>query len=251
MSEVDYEQEARSQGWKPLEEWDGDPAQHKSAEQFVKDGEQIHGILKSRLEKQSQEMEELRKRVDLALEANKTLNEMSRKEREREKKERDKLLSDLEEARARAVNEGDGSEFNRLDKQIQEVRSQDAVPTQVEPELDDNAKAFLENNKWYETNEVLGAYADGIADRLRAQGYSGKAYYDELVNRVKAAFPNEFENPGRKKPNTVEDGGQQEVSSGRKSFDDLPADAKAAYADMAKQIPGFTKKDYLAHYDWE
>src|SRR4051812_47360868 len=44
----DYEAEAKVQGWRPLAEFTGDPAKHKSAEQFVKDGEEQAGLATAR-----------------------------------------------------------------------------------------------------------------------------------------------------------------------------------------------------------
>jgi hypothetical protein len=109
----------------------------------------------------------------------------------------------------------------------------------------------VNDNRWYIENPKLAAYADGLADRIRAEGYDGQAYFSELTKRVKADFPNEFENPARHKANGVEAGGQKgSTDSKAHTYENLPADAKAACNDFVAQ--GFTtKEDYLKNYEWD
>jgi hypothetical protein len=109
----------------------------------------------------------------------------------------------------------------------------------------------LSENQWYGQDPTLSTFADGAADRLRAQGYGGKAYYDELTRMVKEAFPHKFENPNRGKDTSVNDGdaGEAAPSKGR-SYKNLPADAKAACDEFVEA--GFmTREEYLKTYDWE
>lgn len=235
----DYEAEARAQGWAPEEEWRGKPEDFKTAEQFVKAGENIPAILKSKVDR-------LETRVEELLDSNKKLNELSQRQVQKERKEKEKLISELEEARKQAITEGDGEAFDRADKQINDLRN-DYPQT---PEIDPLAKKWLENNAWYETNAKLGAYADGMADRLVAQGYTGQAYFDELTSRVQDAFPEEFGNKNRSKPNTVEDAIPSSPSS-KQTFDNLPDDAKASYERFKRDIPGFTKEQFVEQYEWE
>ncbi len=113
------------------------------------------------------------------------------------------------------------------------------------------AEAWLSDNSWYKTDPVLATFADGLVDRVIQEGYRDKAYYGEITKRVKEAFPERFENPKRKQPNSVEDGGEQVVVSKDRTFDKLPKEAKSAYAMFKRDIPGFTKEQFVANYDWE
>lgn len=236
--ERDFESEARNEGWVPQEEWRGPDEKWKPAEQFVKDGENITPILRKKVER-------LEERVDSLLSTNKQLNEWSQKAQAKEKRENEKLLKELEQVRKQAVTEGDGDAFARADEQINELKS---APQQLDPV----AEQWLAANSWYNTNDNLASFADGISDRLRAQGYTGKAYFDELTKRVRETFPDQFGNPQRQKPNSVESGGEREVSDSKaKTFENLPRDAKDMYKRFAKDIPGFTKEQYLENYDWE
>jgi TolA-binding protein len=238
---VNYEAEAAKEGWAPLEQWKGDPEKWKSAEQFVEDGKNISGILKHRVEK-------LDERVNQLLESNQKLNELSQKQLKKEQEEKQKVISELEEMRKRAVTEGDGDAFAQADKQIQELRTPEKPQT---PQLDPLAEQWLSDNSWYKTDDTLAAFADGIADRIAGSGFRGQAYYNELTKRVKDTFPDKFKNPNRDKPNGVETAGEQVVASKDRTFEKLPKDAKDAYAQFKRDIPGFSKEQYLASYDWE
>lgn len=243
VAERNYEEEARKQGWKPEDEWQGDPPHggFKSAEQFVKDGEEIPGILKSRIER-------LEDRIEQLTDSNRQLNEFSKRSLEKEKKEKQKIIKELEEIRKKAIDEGDGAAFTDADARIQELR-------QDEPQqqgLDPAAQEWLQHNPWYQTNDKLAAFADGIAERLVAQGFTGKAYWSELTKRTMDTFPDEFENPNRRKPNGVEGDAKPSVrDSSAKTFDNLPPEAKAQYEVFKRDIPGFTKDQYVEQYDWD
>jgi hypothetical protein len=236
----DYEAEAKAQGWAPEEQWRGKPEDFKTAEEFVKAGESIPAILKSKVDK-------LESRVEQLLDSNKKLNEMSQRTLQKERKEKENLIAELEEARKQAITEGDGDAFDRADKQINDLKREDIPPEQ---KLDPMAKNWLDNNPWYESNGTLAAYADGLADRLVAQGYTGKAYFDELTKRVHDTFPDEFGNKNRDKPSLVESGTPSSPSS-KRTFDNLPSDAKEAFAQFAKDIPGLTKEQFVEQYDWD
>jgi hypothetical protein len=248
MEERDYETEARKDGWVPLDEWKGDPEQHKSAEQFVEDGEKITGILKSKLTRTEQKVEDLGKRVDELLATNKQFGEFTKKAQEREKKEKESLISELEGLRKKAVDEGDGEAFTNADRQLTELR---AEPEPQEP-ISPAGMQWLEDNDWYQKDDAMSAYADRISDRLREQGYvdQSEAFFNELTTRVKDRFSDEFENKNRSRPNGVESGHEAGTSKS-KTWDSLPAGAKREFESFARDIPGYTKQQYLADYEWE
>ena len=241
VDERNYEDEARKDGWVPLDEWKGDPEQHKSAEQFVRDGEKIAGILKGKLSK-------LESRVEELTESNRKFGEFTKKAQERDKQEREKLVKELEELRKQAVSDADGEAFAEADRRLTELkRVHDAPP------INEVGERWLSSNQWYVKDERLAAYADRMADRLREMGYDdqSEAYFNELTARVKDAFPDDFGNKNRSRPNGVEAGAGAETDSKARTFDALPAEAKAEYEQFKRDIPGFTKADYVSNYDWE
>jgi hypothetical protein len=241
MEERDYEAEARKDGWVPADEWQGDPEQHKTAEQFVRDGEKIAGILKSKVER-------LETRVNELLDSNEKFVDFTKKAQERDRKEKETLITELEDLRKKAVDEGDGEAFTHADRRLTELRAE------PEPgnEINEVGMRWLENNPWYAKDERMQAYADKISDRLRDQGYmdQSEAYFSELTTRVKEAYPDEFENKNRSRPNSVESGHEASNSQAR-TWANLPEDAKAAFKQFQRDMPGLTEEDFVSQYDWD
>ena len=118
-------------------------------------------------------------------------------------------------------------------------------------EWDNLCADWASNNQWYNESPKLNAYANGIAGRIQAEGYSGKAYFTELTRRVKEDMSSEFENENKSKPNAVEDGGERKGEDSKAhTFENLDADAKAACKKFVAE--GFmTKEDYLKGYEWD
>lgn len=242
--ERNYEEEARKQGWRPKEEFSGPEGKWTDAQTFVEKGEQILPILKARADRQDVEIQSLKR-------ANKEFGDYTQQMLQKERTKSVGLLQDLEVARAKAVTEGDGQEFTRLDREMTQVRhSMEAAPQQQT--IDPNGQAWLAENSWYETNPKLRRYADGLADELIAQGFNGQAYYKELTSRVQEDFAEEFRNPNQGGANSVEDVGTRTTPSDstKPSYDNLPDDAKAACDRFVAN--GLTsQEDYVKNYEWE
>lgn len=234
------EVEARADGWVPQDEWKGPEEKWRPAEEFVEVGKNINGILNKKVER-------LESRVNELLTSNREISEFAKKTQAKDRQESERLIGELEGLRQQAVTDGDGEAFQRAESQIHDLRSEPSAP-QENP----TTAQWLQGNQWYGADRKLSAYADGISDQLRSQGYNDQspAYFEELTRQVKETFPDDFGNPNRSRSNGVETGGQEVVVSDDKSFDNLPADAKAQYERFARDIEGFTKEQYVEQYDW-
>lgn len=243
---IDYEAEARSQGWRPQEEWKGDPEQWKDAQQFVEDGKNILPLVQSKNRKLQEQLDKVSERVDQLMASNKKLNEMSQKAIEREKAEKEQLREQLRAARKQAVAEGDGEAFDEAERKLEQLEEPPSQNTGGQ--LTAEQQEWLNHNSWYGKDDQLTAFADGMAERLNARGYYGTAYFDKLTEEVKNAFPQKFE---KKSAPTVEGEGKKEKASptGR-TYDDLPPEAKKACDEFVRDIPGYKKEMYLEQYDW-
>jgi hypothetical protein len=247
VEERNYEQEASQEGWRPQEEWGGDPDKWVDAKTFVERGENIAGILKSRLSK-------MENRLERAEEANRKFGEYHKQTIEKERKAAQEHIDYLESQLAQAIETGDGQTFNQINKEINELRNN--MPTDDEPfdasGFQHIASEWLANNSWYNTNPKLATYADGAAEKLRAQGFRGRAYFDELTSVVKSAFPDEFSNPNRSRESSVgSDASEEAPSDGKKhTYRNLPADAKKACDEFVGA--GFmTREEYVKQYEWD
>ena len=239
-AERDFETEARADGWVPKTEWKGPEEKWRPAEEFVSVGENINGILKNKVDR-------LETRINELTTSNREITEFAKQSQAKDRKESERLISELEGLRQQAVTDGDGAAFTKADTEIHNLRKE-PPPTQSNPE----AERWLGGNQWYANNPKLAAYADGISDRLRDQGYNdhGTAYFEELTRQVKETFPDDFGNSHRSQPTAVETGGEVAIDREAQTFDNLPADAKVQFARFERDIPGFTKEQYVEQYDW-
>ena len=242
MEERNYEELAKEQGWNP----DYDGPNKTDAKTFVERGEQIAGILKSRLDKTEQKLQQLE-------ESNRKFGEYHKKTIEAEKKRNQQTIAELESRLAQAITDGDGQEYTRTQRELDQLKA-----GQLDAPVDDMAawnamsERWIAENPWYTQSRKLARFADGISDEVRAQGFNGAAYFAELTRQVKAEFPEEFKNPNKSAASAVETAGEKggSTSSKKHTYNDLPADAKRACDDFVKG--GFmTKEDYLATYEWE
>lgn len=251
MSERDFESEAKAEGWVPKEAFKGDATKWVDAETFVKRGEEILPLVNAKNRKLTEAVEELRKTVDDLKLGNSQFREFHEKTVAKERQERDAAIAQLEQIRKKAVSDGDGEAFDRADRRIQELRAQ---PVRQPNELNDGQRAWLADNSWYQTDRTLKALADGLSDdlaRSRPDLVGKREFLDELTKLVKAEMPHKFENPNRQRTtveNTQPNGGG---GSKAKTYESLPADAKAACDRFVRTIPGYTKEKYVAEYAWD
>ena len=242
MEERNYEEEAKEQGWNP----DYDGPNKTDAKTFVEKGEKIAGIANKRVKT-------LEERLHRLEDANREFGEYHKKTLESEKKKAAKTIAELEGQIAQAITDGDGQEYTRLNREVQDLQSQQqSLSTGT---IDENAwnqmsQRWIAENPWYNTNSKLQIFADGLAERVAAT-YSGAAYFAELTRQVKEQFPEEFKNPNKSNATAVEDGGQKgSGSSKERTFENLPPDAKKAFEGFNRDF-GLKKEDYLANYEWD
>jgi len=242
--ERDYDAEASKEGWAPKDQWKGDPERWKTSQQFVEDGEKIVPILKSKVDRLDQ-------RVGQLLNSNRQLNESTQRSIEKERKENARLIAELGVVRKQAITDSDGDAFDNADRQIQTLRETQEQPVAQVTDWDQRSVQFVKDNPWYNTNSKLATFANGLQGPVEADGFSGQSFFDEVARRTKEAFPEDFGNKNRSNANSVESGGTVTPPSGGQTFNDLPPDAKAAFKDFERDIPGYTKEQYLTDYEWE
>ena len=244
MSEVNHEEKARSDGWRPKDEWHGDPEQWVDAETFVERGEQINGVLKQKVGRLEGKIAGLEK-------ANKEFGEYHRTSLENEKQRTKDAIRELEATRAQAVTDADGETFTRTDAEIRRLERETSTPDQ--PKTDPAGEAWVKENPWYLSNPDMAAYTDNICEDVVARGFTGEAYYEELTRRAQKEFPDQFQNTARNQPGSVETGGTRESvvsTSNKRDYENLPADARAA-CDRFIASGHTTKESYLATYEWD
>ncbi len=194
------EQKAMEQGWRPKEEFNGDPDAFIEAGEFVRRGE-----LFSKIEVQSRELKQVRQALD-------ALKDHHSKVKETEYK---RALASLEAARKQALVEGEHERFFALEEKIDEIKAEketfdqelQQVPTAETHDVHPAFAEWLNKNKWYETDEAMRAYADRLGTKY-AKTMSPPEALKQVAEDVKKKFAHEFTNPKASRAMAVEPSGR-------------------------------------------
>ena len=264
---VDYEKEARLQNWVPEEQFRGPKEDWIPAKEFVERGKQINPILRANnerlmreIEKQKQQMEELRATTE-------EFKEFQKKAYEKKAEALTSEIETLREEKRKAISAGDGNRAVDIDDQIDALKEEKAqakedakekqTPTpKAETQADPDLEKWVSDNNWYKLDTAMAEVANSEAQKINRlyPDLKGKAFLDELDSRLEETFnPEKLGRKTKQKPRSPVEGASSSApskNSGEKTFDDLPADAKAAYHRFAKLGIKVTKEGYVADYDW-
>lgn len=179
------EQEARSQGWKPKEEFitsGGEEHRWVEAGEFNRRKEFFDA-----LHKVNRENKALTERVSSLVEHNAKI----------EKVAYDRAINDLRAQRKEAAKSGDTETVVAISEELEKLTPPPAPVPVIDP-----LKEFANNNPWYLQDEDLQNYANGVGARIERANpnMSVNEVLEKVVERTKAAFPHKF---GKTQPNTV------------------------------------------------
>ena len=255
--------EAETQGWVPKERFRGNEADWVDADMFVKRGREILPILRKNNENLVRDLNHTKEQLKEFREAAEEFKKFQKDSYERKVQDYEARLTQLRESKAQAISDGDGQKANALDEQLdatkeeikeakQAVRDVDkpsATPTPqgIEPTL----QVWLDKNPWFGTDRRLTAVANGIGESLRLEfpTLKGEAFLDKLDEVLTEELPSRFKKKTNGSPVESGSGKQPRGSSNARSYDNLPAEAKAACDKFVKQKL-MTREDYVREYDW-
>jgi hypothetical protein len=255
-------EEAKVQGWVDKEEFRGPAEEWTDAETFVQRGRQINPILRKNNAELKRELEKANRKADEAIEAAKEFREFQKETFAKKEKEFKAQIDQLKLAKKEAITQGDGERAVAIDDAIDDIKEEQAnlKPPKAEekkpdaaPQIDPELSSWLDRNTWYgkdETSEET-ELTNAVAASLRRKNPTllGRPFLDELDKRL---TEREIVK-GRKKPATPVEGAPNTRPSGGKghTFQDLPADAKAAFTRFKKQGLMKTEEEYLSNYEWD
>ena len=261
-----FESEARAQGWVAAEEFRGSENDWVDAETFVRRGKEIMPILRKNNEKLLKELGEAKKAAEEAREAAKEFREFQKQQFERKTKDLEVQLEQLKQAKRDAITQGDGDRAIAIDDAMDDLKEQrieakeelkaaEAKAAEV-PQVtaDPTLNSWMDKNDWFGKDTRMTGIANGLGVSLRQENpnLNGQAFLDKLDAELAEVFPEKF---GKKRtPNPMEGSpngtARPTVSSGKKTYGNLPPEAKAACDKFVKQGL-MTKEAYVAEYDWE
>ena len=262
----EFESEARSQGWVAKEEFRGSENDWVDAETFVRRGREIMPILRKNNEKLLKELGEAKKAAEEARQAAREFREFQKDQFERKAKDLESQLDNLKQAKREAITQGDGDRVLAIDDAMDEVKEQRLEAKEELKAAEEKAKEvpqvtqdpflneWMDKNDWFGKDSRMTGVANGLGIEIRKENPNlvGKAFLEKLDQELSETFPDKF---GKKRtPNPMEGSpngtARPSVSSGKKSYNALPAEARAACDRFTKQGL-MTREQYVAEYDWE
>lgn len=249
---------ARRLGWRPQEEYNG-RREWVPADKFIETAENELPVLRENLRRLDsmyvKDLGDTRKELAEVKEVLKDFREFSTRA---ETRAYEKAKRELEEKRDVAVAHADTETFKAAQREIDEL-DKSVKPKPAEPEKpkvdapDPAITSWIGENSWFTTDPELMAYAKS-QDQFLMQTKPGLSVSERLAavkDRTKKEFPDKFGNPKREQASSVAEPGAQPTRQKKgKTYDDLPADAKAACDKFVKTIPNYKREDYVKEYDW-
>lgn len=227
------EVEAREQGWKPKEEYEGDPAKWRPAKEFVERGE-----LFGKIDHMGKELKETRKAL-------KMLQDHHTKVRETEY---NRALTELKALQKKHLEEGNSDGYLETTELLTDLKAeqkarevvQQNVPNQPDPRFIN----WVSANKWYEKDAEMRKYADTLGAGYAASnpGIDPEEVLQYVTKEVRTRFSTKFVNPNREKPSTVE--GASTGAANKSSFELTDDERKVMNTFVRAGV--MSKEDYIA-----
>lgn len=263
------EKEARSQGWVPKEEFRGPENAWVDAAEFVERGQKILPILQANnrrlMEEQRKEREKHQKELDELRQATEEFKKFQKEAYERKTRELDSEIAKIREQKKQAIADGDGDLVVELDDRLDDLKTQkqeaktvnDTTPPKQDnqPQVDPALKNWLDNNSdWFGKNRRATALANAIAEDVKDNnpGLSGVAFLEKLDEALSddEDMAKLLGKQKRQSPVGGGSAGQGRPASVKKSYDNLPEDAKRACDKFVAQKL-MTREEYVSSYDWD
>lgn len=253
--EVDeqLEQEARSLGWVPEDQFKGDKTKWVDAEEFVERGKHLMPILRqnnARLQKELLTRDQKIGTLETRLEnATKAIEKLDKHYSEANKRAVETARKQLAEELKDAREDGDIEREFAIQDKLQDLRqvqdtSDESTPDKNKPPkkpeetASQDLQEFKAENDWFGEDKVKTKAYLRLAEDMREEGnpLTGKAFMDAVVQEL------ESRESGNPRTSKVESSGPSGRRTGTKGFASLPEDAKKACLADAEDLVGPGKR---------
>jgi len=248
--------EARRMGWRPQDQYTGDPSKWVDANTFVERGRQFS----SRLQK---EVTTLKQKLEEQNETMQQFRAFHKEAMERKDRELDATIRQLRLQKAEATSNGEHEEVLEIEDRLevlqaekQKLKQQAEAPTEKKPVADPDAEnpvlqSWVEDgNQWFRDNPRMRAYAIAVGEELRAAGNTkrDREFLEEVAAEMRKTFPQQFQSP-RSRPGAVESGSVGSSTPQGKTERDLPPEDRLLMRKFVKDGL-MTAEDFLKNYNW-
>lgn len=235
------EQLARSQGWRPKEEWEGNEDKWVDYKEF-----NFRGELMDRIKRQNSEVSELRQVVQ----------DLVRHNQEISKKDHKRVMDGLKVEKIKAIEEGNAEKAVEIDDMIDDMKNKvnqpsqnpTSIPPDVQRRIQDDFSQWKAENTWYGSDSEITREADelGMDKAIRKERQLRrplgpddlKEIYDEVTKSMRKLYPEKFHNQNRAKPAAVASstvGTSKEGGKKKYTINDLPEEARSIARRFEKQ----------------
>ena len=258
------EKQARQFGWVPKEEFRGSEDTWVDAATFVQRGKEINPILRKNNERLMKELESTRKQMDSLREATEEFKKFQREAYERKAQDLEAEIQALRQQKKEAIRNGDGDLAVDIEERIDDLKDRkhtefqksqepEKKPEPQQQELPPEVEEWVARNSWYSQDQAMRMATDAVATALHnAQPFlKGAEFFKALDKELAKTFAPEKLGRTSKPRSPIESSTTSTSSTARnrKSYESLPADAKAACDRFVKQGL-MTREEYVASFDW-
>ena len=192
-----YETEALEQGWRPKDEWQGDPAKWRPAKEFVERGE-----LFGKIDHMGKELKETRKALKMLQEHHTKVKEV----------EYQRAVEELKALQKQHLTDGDAEKYLETTELLTDLKTEQKaraiVAENTTPPVDPRFTDWTQKNNWYVKDTKMREYADmvGMDYAKKHPNEDPEEVLVYVTQEVKERFKDKFQNPNRNRPNAVEGG---------------------------------------------
>lgn len=205
-TEPDIEASARAQGWKPLEEFGGDPRKWVEARVWVE-----NAPLVAQVKAHKQKIREQNKALEAAQQHYARVHEVAY----------NKALQDLAESKRQAIIEQDVAKVEQIDQERARIEVERMKAPLPAPTVDPSYQDWIENNPTIIGDPQLKSFAIAYEQTLMTTEPDIDKRLEATTQAVRQAFPDRFKNTRKQLPPAVE-GSQTSVTptngNGSKKF---------------------------------
>lgn len=256
------ETEARNLGWRPQEEWDGDPDRWVDADEFVEKGKHVIPILRENNKRLQKELLTRDQKIDMLQaglkNSERAIEVLGKQFKEATAREVAAAKKELRQQLVEARESGDVDAELDVQEQIEELREEERkakaspapapTPKSDSGKQDENLtpefKAWQQENSWFGQDIPKTKAFIRMAEDMRDDGdtRTGADFFAAVEQRVNA----------KSKPagGKVESGAHSGRTTGGKSFASLPKEAQEACLKFSDDLVG-EGKAYKTMDEWK
>lgn len=220
-SPTEHDAAARALGWKPLEEFGGDPRKWVEARVWVENAPLVYQI-----KSYKQQVREKNRAIEAAQQHYGRVHEAAYQ----------RAIQELSAQKEQAIIEQDREKVYEVERQMAQVNSERAKAPIQGPLYDPAYTEWIEANPTIVHDEQLKAFAVAYEQTLMASDPDIESRLDKTTQAVRAAYPDRFKNGRRQSPSLVESntGGAAPVNGSGKKFSvsDLSNEERSVMKDL-------------------